>query len=214
MQLVGSLHPAWSRLLSQLAELGILRGVAERQASSILGAAGDQAPNPLALADLLARWYMADGDWVEALWRRQSDRVVHLPSDQIQPVDVAAQITHALPDLDPLHVTSTPEAVLLASHEDQVALSRLVRHARIPTRSRRVPLGSPRALVRGANALLARRDHPLRFVPLYMPQPLGCFVAVNERGARTLARLAVTEVNGTALQTFTAFEPTLARAAG
>lgn len=201
------ISPSWSGLLVRLRELGLLRGLSDRAAGRVLGAAGDQSPNPLALADLVSRWYSADGDWVEALWRRQSDRVVHLASDAVAPAEVAAQLAHALPALDPLRVTSTSEALLLSSHEDQVALSRLVRHARIPTRSRRVPHGSPRALVRGANAILARRDDPRRFVPLYVQAPLGCFVAVDEPAARALARLGVTELSGPELSAFAAYEP-------
>ncbi|HJL17806.1 MAG TPA: hypothetical protein RMH99_19230 [Sandaracinaceae bacterium LLY-WYZ-13_1] len=185
------LHEGWPTVLIRLQRSGLLRGLGADEAEHLLCADGRRAPTSLGIAGLLRRWYAADGDWIEALWRRQADAYVEVYAHQ-DPRQVALSVVHSQPSLEGLSATATDEAMIVSLEDDRVTLSRVMRHARRPDRQRRRAVLAPEHVIRGVNVLLSRRDAPMRFVELRAEPERRAFTAVSQRAAGELLGLGVT----------------------
>lgn len=186
-----TLHEGWTPALIHLQRGGLLRGLDGDGAIALLGAEGGRPPSPIALGTLLRRWYAADGDWVEALWRRQRDGYVEVFREQ-PPADVATSVVHAAPRLAGLRATMTPEALVVELDGDRATVSRVVRHARVQRRERRRAVGLPEHVIGAVNVLSSRRDEPRRFVQLVAERDRRAFAATSEEAARALCQLGAT----------------------
>ena len=185
------LHDEWASCLIRLQRAGLLRRLGVAEAERLLARDAEHAPSRVALATLLRRWYGADGDWVEALWRRQRDGYVEVFRAQ-PPGDVATAVVHAVPALEGLRAVVTPSALVVELDDDRVTVSRVVRHARLRDREKRRALSSPEHVIHAVNVLLSRRDHAARFVEVIAERDRAAFVATSLAAARELWRVAAT----------------------
>lgn len=185
------MHEEWPLLLEELKGLGLLSDLEQYGARLVLGPAADRSPEDSALAELMHVYYEAGGDHVEALWRRQSDRYIEVAAD-MAPGEVAAHLRHAFPVIGGLSATIGADALWVSCDDEQVSVSRYVRHARIRDLARKVATTRPRDVVRGANVLLSRFDVDRRFVELFAPSGRSAFVATTADQARELVAIGVT----------------------
>ena len=201
-------------MLERLQRAGLLSELALREVIDLVGVAAQRRPDPALVRSLLRDYYETEGDYVEALWRRQSDRYVELDSREATPEQIVGALEHALPILAPLRAAQTPHALVLSCGREEVALSRVVRHARVASLTRRTPDRSMAAIVRGTNRLLLQLGREERFAPLGVLNGLGGFVACDDAGARCLARVGLTALPYAQLEDFLAFEAPRIRAVG
>ncbi len=162
---------------------GLLTGLGPAEALHLLprNANVQGPPTP----GVLHAYYAANGDPVEALWRRQADRFVEIPANA--PADhVGVAIEQVLPAVAPIRVRPTPAALYIHVGEDVATVSRVVRHARLRTHQIRQAVDRPRDVVRAINAVFAARGYRYRFIELRAAADRHMFVAVDTRQARTL----------------------------
>ena len=162
---------------------------------------------------VLHAYYEADGDPIEALWRRQADRYVEVHEQQ-HPADVALAIEQAMPSIGPIRVRLTDTALYVHAGSDVATVSRVVRHSRLRTRQIRTGVARPRDIVCAINAILATREVRYRFIELKAPRDQRMFVAVDPRQAKMLLSWGGTRHSGiNSLWTFAGWDrrmPTLA----
>ncbi|MEC7524067.1 MAG: hypothetical protein VYE22_29565 [Myxococcota bacterium] len=200
------MHPSWLELLARLRKVGVLEDATAKWAGSALGQAATQPVSPSAAAELLHAFHLADGDWPEALWRRQRNGFVEVRGE-VDPGSVLEQITHALPHLAPWRAARGRTAFVIEAMGERVALSRVSRHARLERHTRRVPDERTDAILKGVNVLLARRDHDARFIELNGTHGRRAFVCVEPEVARVLSQLALTPYDDrTALRRFASWD--------
>lgn len=144
-------------------------------------------------AEVLHQYYVANGDPVESLWRRQSDRFLELPAAS-PPDHTCAALEQVLPSIAPVRVRPTPAALLVQVGDDVASISRVVRHARLRTRQIRQAVDGPRDIVRAINAIFAARGYRYRFIELPGADDRHMFVAVDPRQARALHGLGATRL--------------------
>lgn len=201
------MHPSWLELLARLRKVGLLHEVTAKWAGGVLGKAATRPVAPTAAAELLHSFHLADGDWPEALWRRQRNGFVEVPGRDIDPGQVLEQITHALPQLAPWRAARSQTAFIVEVAGERVALSRISRHARMARHTRRVPDERTEAILKGVNVLLARHDRDRRFVEVLGTFGRRAFVCVEADVARTLSQLGLTPYDDrTALRRFASWE--------
>lgn len=162
---------------------GLLTDLRPAEASHLLPKSANTQgpPSP----SLLHAYYSANGDPVEALWRRQSDRFVEVPT-KATPEQVCASIEQVVPSAAPIRVRQTPTALFVKVGEDVATVSRVVRHARLRRRQIRQAVDRPADIVRAINAIFAARGYRHRFIELRAAPDRHMFVAVDTRQARTL----------------------------
>lgn len=141
---------------------------------------------------LLRGYYAADGDEVEAGWRRQADRYVEVGRDA-PPDAVAAAIELAIPELAPLRVENTAPVIFVSAGSDVASISRVIRWTSRRASQVRSRAGGPQDVVRAVNVLLARREQRRRFVELRADPERHVFVAIDARQARALHRWGATD---------------------
>lgn len=150
----------------------------------------DQEVTPSLLMRLIRRHYRIAPDLIELAWRRQQDH--YLETTDGQPVDsVVAAIRHAWPTaLDGLEARLESNQLIVRSGEEEVALYRMLRHARL---NRRViaPADEPRHVVGGANVLLARMGVGQRFIELNLGRGRQGFIGTSRDGAQVLFRFGL-----------------------
>jgi len=163
---------------------------------------------------VLHAYYEADGDPVEALWRKQADRYVEVHQQQ-HPSDVCVAIEQAMPSVGPVQVRLTDAALYVTAGQDVATVSRVVQHARLRTRQVRKGVNRPRDVVGAVNAILAAREIRYRFVELKASRDQRIFVAVSSRQAKTLLSWGGTRHRDIGkLWTFTAWDGRQRRLAG
>ncbi|MBX3271705.1 MAG: hypothetical protein KF729_15670 [Sandaracinaceae bacterium] len=162
-------------------QAGLLTELRPAEAQRLLPRSAQSAPSP----EVIHAYYLADGDTVEAQWRRQTDRFVEVPDGT--PLELVCRaIGLAMPSLEPLRARPTPTALYVGAGAEVVTVSRLVQHARIPGRHLREGGHGPRDVIRGVNAILSARGDVRRFVELRAIAGRHAFVAVDAHQARTL----------------------------
>lgn len=167
--------------IRRLQQIGLLGGVDHDEAWRIHDTAGRDAP----AGAVLGLYYAADGDAVESLWRRQRDAYVQVGASE-RPGVVGRAAVHALPQVGPLKMSLTPEALVVANDRHTVTVSQVMRHARLRGRERRVAMAAPRHVVRAINALLAHDDESRRFVELGPAPGRHVFIGLSPAAARDL----------------------------
>lgn len=129
---------------------------------------------------LFRRYYAAEGDMVEAVWRRQADRFVDVSRSQ-RPDTVVKLVELALPGVGPLEVTSTPGALRISDGSEEVSISRGVGRYQLRSAPER-----PRDVIEAINVLLSKIGLQRRFVELSGTSGRHMFVALEPQQARAL----------------------------
>lgn len=189
---------AWLELIERLQAVGLLRQLSPSEVMRTVGPRGMDPPDSKMVMDWLRAYYGGQGDPVESLWRCQAEGFVGV-EDHAEPETVVAEAAHALPTLAALKAFRTDEALVLSTDEDHVALCTEIRHARVPSRSRRVPDTRPESVFGAINMMLGRLSAPRRFVPLRSLGDWRGYVAVSVPAARLLATLELTRFRGMSL---------------
>jgi len=167
---------------------GLLSEMSGSEAERLMPAtATAPAPSPV----LIRAYYDADGDPVEAAWRRQQDRYIEIPAHAC-PEAVADQLENAFPALGAVRARVTSHALVVRAGDDVVSVARVVRHRRLTAHQVRRPVDGPRHVIQAINAILARRAQRHRFIELNVGPNRHAFVAVEARQAKALQEWGAT----------------------
>lgn len=179
-----STEERWIDVVGSLQQHGMLTGIEEGLVP------WDQEVTPSLLMRLIRRHYRIAPDLLELAWRRQRDH--YLETVDGQPVDsVVAALRHGWPDrLDGLEARLERAQLIVSVGEEEVALYRMLRHARLDRRMI-APADEPRHVVGGANVLLGRFGVGERFIELNLGRGRRGFIGTSRDGAEVLFRFGL-----------------------
>jgi len=182
-------HRTWIELAQRA---GLLRELDPVDASRSITAARPGASSREAMSMLLTAYYGAtDGLMVEAMWRRQCDRIVGTGRDA-PPAAVLRGIENAWPDLPRIELRDFDKALVLSCGREQVMLTRQERHRRLDGPARPAKPTRPTDIVYGVNAILDRLKEPRRFVALCPDKGTRHFVAAEQGLGESMQRWGLT----------------------
>jgi hypothetical protein len=193
--------------VKELQQIGLLTDWSVEDARRAIDSLGEDA----SLTALLRSYYLADGDPVEALWRRQQEPFLEVPEGS-SVSGVARALLHATPSLGPLTLRRTPQGLEVSDEQHTVTVAAVVRHARVSHRTQRVAASHPCHVVQAANRLQAYAERSTRFVELRRREPGHAFVGVSAAAAYRLFEWRATAYPTLeALHAYTSLEYDLSR---
>ena len=182
-------HRTWIELAQRA---GFMPELDPYEASRSISMSRPGATTREAMGVLFTAYYgAANGVMVEALWRRQRDKVVGCAQDA-PPAAVLRSGENAWPDLPPIEVRDYGKALVMCCGPEQVMMTRQERHRRLDGPVRSAAPTRPSDIVYGVNAILDRLREPRRFVALCSDPRTRHFAATDKGLGESMQRWGLT----------------------
>lgn len=182
-------HRTWIELAQRA---GFLRELDAQEASRSVSRARPGATSREAMGMLVTSYYGAsNGLMIEALWRRQRDKIVGCAQDA-PPAAVLRSVENAWPELPRIEVRDYGKALVMCCGPEQVMMTRQERHRRLDGPARSAAPTRPSDIVYGVNAILDRLREPRRFVALCSDPRTRHFAATDQGLGESMQRWGLT----------------------